>query len=267
MRLIYLLPLLLLASCVSISVDHSLHRDGSSDIAYLFACDSQMICGAIDDAIAVNPALDGRAQKVRTDEGIEYRFTDVVLGRDALFQGEGDPTLIFSGVSFRQESNFPFTTHTLTLDIKGKPAGNASDAEPSVAAALDNLSTITYTLHTWAPIHDANGEKLDSRTVRFIIDIREDGTYFVVFRELSFLSLFSSWRLGAITLAVVIILLLVVVAFHRHRKARQEKLTQYPSHVYSVPKDGEAPPSRTPEYPQKGQYPPSKAQMRQWRRK
>ena len=179
-----ILAILLLQGCVSLTVDHKLNTDGSSDISYTMTSDNQMLLSGFKDSFA-EAFAEENAVLSETNTSFTYTFEDVYPADEGILQNDEETIAI-------EESLGPlFSTYSIRMNGSGTGVnlGESIGEDIDVSQALDTVE-LNYDITPFGTVIDTNGQRLNDGQIRF--DLTQEKEYFITFRKNSLSLWFSS---------------------------------------------------------------------------
>ena len=193
------------SGCVSINVNHEIHKDGSSDVGIDVESDSQVARTTIKELLESSMAVEN-AVLDEGDNSFSYRFENVypqmqknrfsdTLSSDP--SGETESPKTDSAFDYEKDSGLLYTHFTIRINstgtdsdtqeteesLGGTGSGTGSGLGSQFGDSLDSTMEFNYNIDTFGTLVDTNGQEMSDGSVRF--DLMEDKNYYVEFKALS----------------------------------------------------------------------------------
>jgi|GEM_PF-1865710 len=205
-KIVSVVLLAVLASgCVSINVNHEIHKDSSSDVGIEVESDSQVARTTIKEVLESSMAVEN-AVLDEGDGSFSYRFENVYpqlqenrfsdtlssdssgetesSETDSAFDYEKDPGLLYTHFTIRINSTgTDSSTEETDTGLGGTGSGEESELGGQFGDSLDSTMEFNYNIDTFGTVVDTNGQEMSDGSVRF--DLTEDKDYYVEFKALS----------------------------------------------------------------------------------
>lgn len=201
-KVVLMLGFVIIASgCVSININHELHKDGSSDLAFEVESESQIVKNSMKETLNKRLATDN-AVLDEEDNSFTYRFSDVYVGiRDDEKVGERlfGESIDAPNVSYNKQGGIINTEFTIWVNNSGLDLNNSetslgSDSQQSSSAlgsnsysslgdSISDSISLNYNVDPFGKVVSTNGQELSDGSIRF--DLTKDKDYYVKFKSLS----------------------------------------------------------------------------------
>lgn len=203
-KLTAVLALIVVSSgCVSLNINHEIHKDGSSDIGIQVDSDSELLRNSLKEQFETSFATEN-AVLDEGDDSFTYRFENVYPQKqeqrfsDAFSSNELNSSA--TGFSYEKDSGLLYTHFTLRMNSSGvetsetdiggqQDLGAGEGGLGGIGESLSSGVELNYNVDPFGEVVDTNGQELEDGTIRF--DLTEEEDYYVEFKALS-LDLFVS---------------------------------------------------------------------------
>jgi hypothetical protein len=190
LKIFAILSLAVIASgCVSLNINHEIHKDGSSDIGINVESDSQMARNILKERFESSLAVENAVLE-EADNSFTYQFENVYpQTQEERFseavETSSDQETDNSGFEYNRESGIVYTHFTLRMNSTGvdTSTSNYSSQYGQLSDSLSSSMELNYNVDPFGEIVDTNGQRLSDGRVRF--DLTEDKNYYVEFKALS----------------------------------------------------------------------------------
>jgi hypothetical protein len=177
------------SGCVSLNVNHEIHKDGSSDIGINVQSDSQIVRNALKERFKSSLAVENAILE-EGDNSFNYRFENVYPQKQEqrfseVVRPSSEQNSSSSGFDYEKDSGLLYTHFTLRMKSTGIDTSdtNYPSQYSQLGQSLTSSMELNYNVDPFGTIVDTNGQKLSDGRVRF--DLTEDKDYYVEFKALS----------------------------------------------------------------------------------
>lgn len=177
------------SGCVSLNVNHEIHKDGSSDIGIEVQSDSQIVRSSLKEQFESSFAVEN-AVLDEGDSSFSYKFENVYpqqqeerFSESLRSNQEGESEN--SGFSYEKDSGLIYTHFTLRMNSTGFDSSdsNFSSEYSQFGESLSSGLEMNYNVEPFGEVVGTNGQEMEDGRVRF--DLTEDKEYYVEFKALS----------------------------------------------------------------------------------